>query len=157
MKEKIKKLSWPLFAPIAFILWTIDYYFIYFGLSFFFYKLTTSNGIIKIIILILSIPIIFVVIKIFYNTTFLTAFLVTKNKIVYFLFATLYSLNRIMSVFQYCSLKPLKIPNSIIIEIPCYVNLLITFSQIIIIFSLGFIFIVVTRENRNDHINGQIK
>jgi len=150
MIEKVKKLAWPLFAPIAFMLWTIDYYLVYFGLSFFFYKLTTESSVIRIIIVLLAIPIAFLIIKIFYNTTFFTAYLILKNKIIYFIFAGFYSLNRIISVFQYCSVKPLTIPNSIIIEIPCYVNLFITFSQIILIFSFGFIFIAMTKKDKND-------
>jgi len=150
MKEKIKKLAWLLFAPIAFILWTIDYYLVYFGLSFFFYKLSTGSNVIRITLMLLAIPIVFIVIKIFYGTTFSTAYLATKNKIVYFLIAAFFSLNRIRSVFQYCSVKSPTIPNSIIIEIPCYVNLFITLAQIILIFSLGFIFMAITREDKND-------
>ena len=91
MKEKIKKLAWPLFAPIAFILWTVDYYLVYFGLSFFFYKLTVGSIVIKIILVLVAIPIFLTVIKIFYDTTFLTAYLASKNKIIYLIFAVLYS------------------------------------------------------------------
>jgi len=150
MKEKIKNLAWPLFAPIAFILWAIDYYLVYFGLSFFFYKLTMGSSLIRIILVLLVIPVVFFVIKIFYDTTFFTAYLASKNKIIYFIFAGLYSLNRIASVLQYCSAKPPTIPNSIILEIPCYANVFITFGQIILIFSLGFIFMAITREDKND-------
>jgi len=150
MKEKITKLPWPLFAPIAFIVWTIDYYLVYFGLSFFFYKLVEGSGIIKLVLLLLVLPIIFFIVKLFYGTTFVTAYLATKNKIVYFLLAILYSLNRIMSVIQYCSVKPLSIPNSIVMQIPCYANLFITFSQIILIFGLGFVFMAITRERKNE-------
>ena len=146
MIEKIKKLAWFLFAPIAFILWTVDYYLIYFGLSFLFYKFAIGGSLIRIFLVLLAIPIAFFVIKILYNTTFFTAFLVSKNKIVYFFLAILYSLDRIKSVFQYCSVKPLIIPNSIIIELPCYANVFITISQIILIFSLGFIFIKVGKK-----------
>lgn len=150
MKEKIKKLAWPLFAAIAFILWTVDYYLVYFGLSFFFYKLTVGGSVIRIVLVLLAIPIAFFVIKIFYGTTFFTAYLALKNKVIYFLIATLYSLNRIASVFQYCSVKSPTIPNSIIVEIPCYANLFITFAQIILIFILGYVVLKIAREDKND-------
>jgi len=40
MIEKVKKLAWLLFAPIAFMLWAIDYYlpFFSFFLTFYFTK-----------------------------------------------------------------------------------------------------------------------
>jgi len=148
--KKIEKLAWPLFAPVAFILWTIDYYLVYFGLSLFFYKLTEGNNLIKIILLLLILPTIFFVARLLYDTTFVTAYLATKNKIIYFLFAIVYSLNRAMSVVQYCSVKPLSIPNSVVMQIPCYVNLFITFGQIILIFGLGLVFTITTREKQND-------
>jgi len=47
IKKNKKKLAWPIFAPIAFMLWTIDYYLVYFGLSFFFYKLTSEGEFIQ--------------------------------------------------------------------------------------------------------------
>lgn len=144
------KLAWPLFAPIAYILWTVDYYLVYFGLSFFFYKLTTGNSIIKIILILLVIPFVFLIANIFYKTTFLTSFLVTKNKIIYFLVVGLYSFNRMTSVIQYCSVKPLTISNSVVIQIPCYVNVFITFCQIILIISLGFIFMALARKDKYD-------
>jgi len=150
MKEKIKRVGWFLFAPIAYILWTIDYYLMYFGLSFFFYKLTTGNSVVRVLLLLLVIPIVFFTIKIFYHTTLFTAFLTSKSKIIYFLLATLYSLNRVMSVFQYCSVKLPAIPDSVIIQIPCCINVLITFFQIALIFILGFIFTAIAIKDEND-------
>jgi len=150
IKEKIKNMGWFLFAPIAFIIWTIDYYLAYFGLSFLFYGISVAGIVLKIILILSVLPIAFTIFRIFVSTTLFTATLATKHKIIYLLLGFLYSVNRITSVIQYCSVKSPIISDSIIIEIPCWVNLLITFTQIIFIFSFAYIAITNNTKDKND-------
>lgn len=140
-------MAWFLLAPISYILWTISYYFVYFCLSLFSYGLLTAGTTLK-IILILSIPAItYTMFRILISSTMLTVTLATKHKITCLLTAFIYSTNRIMSVVQYCSVKSPVNSNAVIIEAPCWVNLLITFTQIILIFSSASVAIITTIKN----------
>ena len=127
-----------LFLPVGYVLFSISQFLVFVGLSYFLFWVKNFSTLWSVIISVgLATPIFTIMVFVFFGAAIGASYLSPK-RITYWLLAGLYLALGFRSVFQYCSVGQIpETATEIIIQLPCWVYVVIYLLQAGIIISLG--------------------
>ena len=131
-------MQWILFLPVGYLLFTLSQFLVFISLSYFlFWVKGFSTFWLLVISLGLATPIFTIMIFILGGAA-MGASYVSPKRIAYWVLAILYLALGFLSVFQYCSVGQIpETATGIIIQLPCWVYIVIYLLQAGIIISVG--------------------